>query len=56
VLFTTISKIYGIKVDSFHILEKGWGDLQHYLNDRWYRREFIVDFGEGLERYSPLYR
>jgi hypothetical protein len=51
-LFTTISKIYGIKADSLHILENGWGN--HYLGNRWYQSQFIAYFGEGLGISSSL--
>jgi hypothetical protein len=46
----------GMIVDSLQILEKGWGDLHHYLNDRWYQNLFVADFDEGLVRSSPVSR
>jgi len=32
----------GIKADSLQILEKGWGDLHHYLDDRWYEISLVL--------------
>jgi hypothetical protein len=45
--------INGVRMDSLYILEKGWGVLHHYVNDRWYQSRYVVDFGEGLGSSSP---